>query len=211
MSPFYSRVFQALFGGPAESGTHMHIIGSSGSGKTKFLQYLMRNAFYQPHGFAVLDWHGTLYNDLLAHFARFWPSRPIYLIDPSQGRYITPYNPFIRETGNVGATASHFVKATVKAWGSEGTNQTPQIEQVAGMLFQFVLLSGETLPNAHLLLQSNQSEVLRYALNILEPKLLDFMSLLRVVECPHQDRSERHDRGNRYRKPGRYTARSYAI
>jgi hypothetical protein len=153
----HDRIFDTLFGTDSASGTHMHIIGSSGTGKSRFLEYLCREAFFREPGFAVIDWHGTLYSNLLEHFARFWPSRPIYLLDPSCGNYITPYNPFMRTTKNVGATASHFVKTTVKAWGSEGTNQTPQIEQVAGMLFQFALASGETLPNAHLLLQPDQT------------------------------------------------------
>src|SRR5688500_11182985 len=109
----HSRIYDALLG---STGTHMHVIGSSGSGKSKFLEYLAREAFLLPHGFAVIDWHAARYDALLDYFARLSPRRPLYLLDPSRGRYIPPYNPFAQQEGNLGATAAKDVDATVKAW-----------------------------------------------------------------------------------------------
>jgi hypothetical protein len=146
----------------------MHVIGSSGSGKSKFLEHLARDAFFKHHGFAVLDWHGTLYNSLLTYFTHLWPGRAIYLLDPSRGQYITPYNPFMNHDGNIGATAARYVDATVKAWGATGTNQTPRLEKIARTLYYFAIATGETLPNAELLLRYNHREVLQYAIRTLE-------------------------------------------
>jgi hypothetical protein len=164
--PLATRVLSSLFGG--DSGTHMHIIGSSGSGKSKFLEHIARDAFFDHHGFAVLDWHGTLYDSLLNYFTYLWPGRSIYLLDPSRGQYITPYNPFMNHDSNIGATAARYVDATVKAWGAQGTNQTPRLEKIARTLYYFAIAAGETLPNAELLLRYNHREVLEYAMRTLE-------------------------------------------
>ena len=46
-------------------GTHTHIIGSSGTGKSKFLEWLIRQDIKNRQGLCVIDWHGTLYKDVL--------------------------------------------------------------------------------------------------------------------------------------------------
>ena len=45
--------------------THAHIIGSSGSGKSKFLEHLMRQDMQRRQGFCLIDPHGTLYDAVL--------------------------------------------------------------------------------------------------------------------------------------------------
>jgi len=42
------------------SKTHKHVIGGSGAGKSKFLEWLIRQDVKSGKGFCVIDWHGTL-------------------------------------------------------------------------------------------------------------------------------------------------------
>src|SRR5438128_2350789 len=44
--------------------THMHVIGGSGTGKSKFLEWMIRRDIREGRGLCLIDWHGTLYNDL---------------------------------------------------------------------------------------------------------------------------------------------------
>lgn len=42
-----------------EGRTHMHVIGSSGSGKSKFLEHLMRQDLAERRPFCLIDPHGS--------------------------------------------------------------------------------------------------------------------------------------------------------
>jgi len=46
---------------PEEREAHMHVIGSSGSGKSKFLEQMIREDLGNRQGFCLIDPHGTLY------------------------------------------------------------------------------------------------------------------------------------------------------
>ncbi len=87
-----------------ERKTHSHVIGSSGSGKSKFLEYLIRQDLDRRQGFALLDPHGTLYQDLVAYCARHVLEREIVLLDLSQPDSVIGFNPFQRSpSGTLGA------------------------------------------------------------------------------------------------------------
>ena len=44
---------------PDDRKTHMHVIGSSGSGKSEFLEWMIRGDLRNRQGFCLLDPHGT--------------------------------------------------------------------------------------------------------------------------------------------------------
>jgi len=68
--------------------THMHIIGSTGEGKSKFIEHLIRRDIDDNNGLCLIDPHGHLYHDVLAWceyrkmLARGKPKK-IILFDPS--------------------------------------------------------------------------------------------------------------------------------
>src|SRR5436309_14677035 len=75
--------------------THMHIIGSSGSGKSKFLEWMMRGDLRNRQGFALLDPHGTLYNDVVSYCAHHpLLKRDVNLLNLSQPDKVIGFNPF---------------------------------------------------------------------------------------------------------------------
>jgi type IV secretory pathway VirB4 component len=60
-----SDILHALEGDKTHSGTHMHILGSTGVGKSYFLEFILREAILSNRGFCFVDWHGTTYKRLV--------------------------------------------------------------------------------------------------------------------------------------------------
>src|SRR2546430_10370852 len=79
---------------PEDRRTHMHIIGSSGSGKSKFLEWMIRGDLSNRQGFCLIDPHGTLYNDVLNYCAHHVTDREIILLNLSSPDSIIGFNPF---------------------------------------------------------------------------------------------------------------------
>jgi len=165
------EILQALEGDKARSGTHAHILGSSGAGKSYFLEYILREAVKTNRGFCFVDWHGTTYERLVQYLAYLQPRRKIVLLNPSKPRYVIGFNPFIETGRDISTTVARRVDATVKPWGAQNTNLTPTLERTARMAYHFAVRAGETLPNAELLLRYNYKHLVDYALSILtEPE-----------------------------------------
>src|SRR3977135_2969895 len=81
---------------PDDRLIHTHVIGSSGSGKSKFLEWMMRQDLKNRQGFCLIDPHGKLYDDVVAYCARHVLDREIVLLDVSSPDSIVGFNPFQR-------------------------------------------------------------------------------------------------------------------
>src|ERR1022692_3355686 len=79
---------------PDDRKTHMHVIGSSGSGKSKFLEWMIRGDLRNRQGFCLLDPHGTLYNDVVKYCAHHVMGRDIIPLNLSAPSSIVGFNPF---------------------------------------------------------------------------------------------------------------------
>lgn len=118
--------------------THSWIVGSTGSGKSKFLEWLIRGDILNGQGLMLLDLHGKLYDDVLRWccFNNFVNVRPIVLIDPSAGEYVIGCNPFRPKTAmDIEAQVDGMVQALLRVWGAERTDQTPSLDRVLRLLF----------------------------------------------------------------------------
>src|SRR5262249_46512705 len=78
--------------------THLYVIGSSGSGKSKFLEQLIVSDILQGRGVGLVDPHTDLARDTLAHLMSVGffddPSacqRVIYF-DPTRADFTLPFN-----------------------------------------------------------------------------------------------------------------------
>ena len=49
--------------------THLYVVGATGTGKTKFLEFLIRQDINRGHGFGVVDPHGDLFEDVKGYLA----------------------------------------------------------------------------------------------------------------------------------------------
>lgn len=147
--------------------THMHVVGSSGYGKSKFLEWLLQQAYHERKGFCLIDWHGTLYSALLEFLAYLRTDRPVYLLNPSDSDFVAGYNPFHADGAQGGdeiaASVGRRLEATLKGWGAENADETPQLSEVLRHLYHFAAETGETIPAASLLLHPEHQRLRVYA------------------------------------------------
>jgi hypothetical protein len=61
--------FQMVKVANKDRATHLYVIGASGSGKTKFLEFLIQQDIQQGNGFGVIDPHGDLTEDIKGFLA----------------------------------------------------------------------------------------------------------------------------------------------
>ncbi|MDQ3819436.1 MAG: hypothetical protein M3362_17405, partial [Acidobacteriota bacterium] len=153
--------------------THMHVIGGSGTGKSKFLEWLIQRDIREGNGLCLIDWHGTLYDEVIRYCAQFdvgldkdW--RRLILMNPSQPDYVTGFNPFMNQGVDVSVQVRNRIDATIRPWGITDTNQMPTFESVMRALYTFAVEHRETLPNAVHLLDYERAELREYALKVVQ-------------------------------------------
>lgn len=152
--------------------THMHVIGGSGKGKSKFLEWMIRRDIREGHGVCVIDWHGTLYADVLRYCSHldvglYGDFRSVILINPSKPDYVTGFNPFMNQGVDVATQVSRRIAATIRPWGITDTNVMPTFERVCRLLYTFAVERRETLPNVAALLQFDKPELREYAASVI--------------------------------------------
>ncbi|MBO1319536.1 type IV secretory system conjugative DNA transfer family protein [Acanthopleuribacter pedis] len=129
---------------------HTHIIGSTGTGKSKFLELMMRQDMRNRQaGFCLLDPHGSLYEEVLlyashknAHLAdRF------VCFDPAQeADHIVGFNPIPPNAKqNMDYILDMLISACLKAWGQDNTDKTPRITKWLENIFYTIIVNDLTL------------------------------------------------------------------
>lgn len=108
--------------------TGVHVLGAPGSGKSRFLQGIVRQIARQPFGGLVIDPHGELYHSILAYITNLRLHRPIYLLDFSGGSVVYGFNPFrMPKNGDVSTQVFRLRQAILKVWGQRNITDTPQL------------------------------------------------------------------------------------
>lgn len=157
-----------------ERSHHLHVIGSTGSGKSKFLEHLIRQDIRSGKGLCLIDPHGTLYRDVLTWCALRRESRPIVLLDPSAGDRIVGFNPFVgtSEDDDVAVQVERRIDATVRAWGVENTDSTPTLERWLRCLYHTLFEAGITLAESDYLVSFSDGAVRHYLTRKIETALI---------------------------------------
>jgi hypothetical protein len=100
---------------------HFYVVGASGTGKSKFLEFLIRQDIQKGNGFGVIDPHGDLIEDVKGYLAlalsREEIEERVVLIDPTDERYTVAFNPLEKIEGVSSAEiAAELVEAFKKIW-----------------------------------------------------------------------------------------------
>ena len=107
---------------------HFYVIGATGTGKTKFLEFLIQQDIEKQNGFGVIDPHGDLIEDIKGFLACYYYYQDpeifdrVVLIDPTDPEFTVVFNP-LEELPNVSVAeqVSELIEAFRKIWkGSWG-------------------------------------------------------------------------------------------
>lgn len=176
---------QPYFIYPKNRSTHMQIIGSTGTGKSKFLEYLIREDIKRKNGLCLIDPHGYLYNDLVSwcESKRMFGKRDIILFDPSQEGWSFGFNPFKIDSVEISYHVDKMVQAVAQVWGGEDTNKTPLLKRNLRMIFHVLAEKKLSLLESIFLLDSTDSTVRKYlTMKTTDPiiqKLWNYANLLK--------------------------------
>lgn len=103
--------------------THFYVIGASGSGKTRFLETLVKQDIENGLGFGVIDPHGDLTEDIKGYLYVLNKNNPeflherVILIDPANKEKVVAFNPLEITRGESAASiASELTEAFKKIW-----------------------------------------------------------------------------------------------
>jgi len=107
---------------------HFYVIGASGTGKTKFLQFLILQDIEKGNGFAIIDPHGDLIEDIKGILSLHYKpddkeiAEKVVLIDPTDPDFTVTFNPLEKLPGvsvaeQVNELVGSFRKIWSEAWG----------------------------------------------------------------------------------------------
>jgi DNA helicase HerA-like ATPase len=88
---------------------HVYVIGKTGTGKSKFLTSLMIDDLKQGKGIGVIDPHGDLIEDIMAHIPKS-RKKDVIIFDPTDENFPFCLNPLdVRETESKQILAKGFI------------------------------------------------------------------------------------------------------
>jgi len=145
--------------------THMQVIGSTGTGKSKFLEHMIRNDILNGNGVCLIDPHGYLYDDLvnwLTSYQEFFDSKKIVLFNPAHDDYFLGFNPFLHHSLDISHQVDTMVNACAKAWGAESMDTTPLLKKCLRCIFHALAETDLTLlESLYFISLSDESKLLR--------------------------------------------------
>ncbi|MFA5168466.1 MAG: type IV secretion system DNA-binding domain-containing protein [Candidatus Omnitrophota bacterium] len=159
----------AMLGFPSTArDKHLYICGGTGTGKSKFLEYLIRQdikAWRKSRcGMLILDPHGSLYDSLMSWLAWHKIERPIIPIDLRRDDWIVSYNLLRqRKMADPAVLVDNITDAMAYVWGQGGTDQTPLFARWAGNVLRALYENKLTLVEAEYLVD-RVSKQIRHAL-----------------------------------------------
>jgi hypothetical protein len=153
---------------------HMHVIGASGTGKTKFYERLIRHDIDNGQGVCILDPTGNLYNDIVrwceTHYMH--KEREIILVDPTEDDWVFGFNPLAFGMGGTEAMDADELAFSVaatraaiqRAWGESKNVATPQLRRLLNLLMYTLAEHRLTLVEGQLLMHPDPASPVRYYL-----------------------------------------------
>ena len=129
---------------------HTHIIGSTGTGKSKFLEHLIRQDILNRNaGLCLIDPHGSLYEEILLYVSHKHPhlAHRIVLFNPAgESDHVVGFNPVkFSDSKHMNYTLNMLIAACLKAWGQNNPDYTPRIQTWLRNIFYPIVVKDLTL------------------------------------------------------------------
>src|ERR1700726_861741 len=147
-----------------ERDKHLYICGGTGTGKSKFLEHLIRqdirNWSKSKCGMLVLDPHGSLYDNLINWLAWHEFERPIIPIDLRQDDWVVAYNVVrSRQLPDPAVLVDNLTDAMAYVWGQGGTDATPLFARWIGHVIRTLYDKNLSLIDSEYLIDQIERQV----------------------------------------------------
>lgn len=117
---------------------HMHIVGSNGSGKSRFMRTLIQQDIREGRGLCLIDPHGTQCEDILKWLAnqpRLAKHRKVRYFKIGDGEECVAFNPLrIADPRHAHATATRVADAIGRLFSDEELRHQPRTHEVLVLL-----------------------------------------------------------------------------
>lgn len=138
---------------PKDRSTHTHIIGASGSGKSKLMERMIRRDISSGHGLCLIDPHGTLYDKIVEWCALegMDKRRRIHLFEPTREDWTFGFNPLqfdVEHRHEIDYCVDAVMKVFAQVWGGENTQKTPLLKRCLKLTLFTLVANGATLLEA---------------------------------------------------------------
>ena len=155
---------ESVFIGPKDREMGMQIVGSPGSGKSKFMEHLMRQDTLAGHGYALIDPHGSCYRPMLRWFTKHDMTHlDAILLNPSEGERLTLFNPLARdEKTGLSVQVDSRIKATLRAWEMDTSKETPTLERWLRVIYWVLLVKNLSINEAYYFVEHSQSKIRKF-------------------------------------------------
>jgi hypothetical protein len=135
---------------------HLYVVGSTGTGKSKYLQYLLVHLITAGYGCGVIDPHSDLANDLIAHLAAYPKHRPwladpanrqrVVYLDPARTDVVVPVNLLKQSSATPYQVAEQIVEAFKRVWPETiGDGRAPRFAEILRNALLVLAVRGLTL------------------------------------------------------------------
>jgi len=159
--PYDSRKWEKVLLPNRDRLKHLYILGATGSGKTKLIEYFIRQDILAGRGFCLLDAHGDLSNNILQYLAYlatsqdYFPfledlSNRLILIEPFNQQGAIGFNPLEAKRYSSFSQAAELMGIFKKIW--QDAYWGPRMEELLRNTFITLSENGLTLLEAARLL-----------------------------------------------------------
>ena len=157
--------------------THMHVIGASGQGKSKFLEHCIREDIKADNGVCLIDPEGDLYENILNWCAanEVDKVKKIHLFDPTEPDWRFRFNPLYVHPGEKPRhRVDNVIEALAQVWGGEDSRSTPAIRTTLRAVFAALVESGYTMAEAFYLTSTKDpDQIIAYLTDQLDNRILN--------------------------------------
>ena len=168
-------------------GTHLHVLGPSGVGKTRLLLWLFRQFCEVPRAAIVVLSPKGGFVPMAARWAiASGFARRLVLIDPGQP-YVVGYNP-LQPNGLSVATQAKAVREAIRAaWGQASFDTTPQLARFLYLVLCVAREQQLTLIEAVSLLRPNSPVRTRVLASVQDPCLREALAYFDSLRAQRQE------------------------
>lgn len=150
-----------------ERSRHIHVVGASGTGKSKLLECMIRQDLLSGRGLCLIDPHGTLADAIVEWCAalNIDKHRRFHLIDPKDKDWVAGFNPLRFDPElDLNTRVDAMVETCAEVWGGEDLNQTPLLTTCLQLVFYALASNDLTLVEAVELTASSDPHAIRQRL-----------------------------------------------